>query len=90
MFADQSKYNKMFHQVVHKGGESAIKYIKIFQDATPLIISMGNSYTEYQSMHTMSDIFQKVENYSDQIEIHQAELRREEKLIDKNHYLYRI
>ena len=30
-FADQIRYNIMFHQVLHKGGYSAIKYIKILQ-----------------------------------------------------------
>ena len=29
-FADQSRYNIMLQQVMHKGGDSAINYIKIF------------------------------------------------------------
>ena len=32
IFADKIRYNRMFHQVVQKGGESAINYIKQFQD----------------------------------------------------------
>ena len=31
IFADQSRYNRMFHQVIHKGGESEINYIKYFR-----------------------------------------------------------
>ena len=29
-FADKSRYDRTFQQVIHKGGESAINYIKIF------------------------------------------------------------
>ena len=32
-FADKSRYERAFQQVTHKGGESAIKYIKRFQNA---------------------------------------------------------
>ena len=28
-FIDQCRYNKLFQKALHKGGESAIKYIKI-------------------------------------------------------------
>ena len=31
-FADKSLYDRNFQQVTHKGGESAINYIKIFQN----------------------------------------------------------
>ena len=37
----------MFQKVVHKGGESEINYIKIFQNTKSLAILVGNSYTEY-------------------------------------------
>ena len=46
-FGDQSRYNIMFQKVFHKGGESAINYIKIFKNDKALEISVGNSYTEY-------------------------------------------
>ena len=52
IFSGQSRYNRLFHQVIKKGGDSAINYIKIFQNAKALSISVGNSYSEYQSMHT--------------------------------------
>ena len=46
-FADKSRYDRTFQQVTHKGGESAINYIKRFQNAHALSISLGNSYSEY-------------------------------------------
>ena len=49
-FAEKIRYNRLFQQVMHKGWESAIIYIKIFQSAEYLIISVGNSYSEYQLM----------------------------------------
>ena len=51
-FADKSRYDRIFQQVTHKGGESAINYIKRFQNAQALSISVGNSYSEDQIMHT--------------------------------------
>ena len=35
-FADKSRYDRTFQQVTHKGGESAMNYIKIFQNAHAL------------------------------------------------------
>ena len=46
---------RTFQQVTHKGGESAINYIKIFQNAHTLSISVGNSYAENQIIHTFLD-----------------------------------
>ena len=61
-FADKSRYDRTFQQVTHKGGESAINYIKRFQNAQALSVSVGNSYSEDQIMHTFLDNFSKVEN----------------------------
>ena len=61
-FADKSRYDRTFQQVTHKGGESAINYIKRFQNAQALLVSSGNSYSEDQIMHTFLDNFIKVEN----------------------------
>ena len=80
-FADQSRYNRLFQKVVHKGGESEINYIKIFCNAKPLEISVGNSYTKYQLKHTFLENLQQGGKYSAKIAIQQAELRREEKPI---------
>ena len=61
-FADKSRYDRIFQQVTHKGRESAINYIKIFQNAQALSVSVGNSYSEDQIIHTFLDNFSKVEN----------------------------
>ena len=57
-FDEKRKYNRMFQQVVYKGGESEIKYIKIFHYAKALEIYAGDSYTKDQLMHTFSYNFQ--------------------------------
>ena len=82
-FTDKSKYDKTFQQVTHKGGELAMNYIKIFQNAQALSISVGNSYAEDQIMHTFLDNFRKSGKYSAQLANHQAELRREENYPDQ-------
>ena len=82
-FADKSGYERTFQQVTHKGGESAINYIKIFQNAHALSVSVENIYSEDQLMHTFLDNFHQGGNYSAQIASHQAELRREDKFTDQ-------
>ena len=82
-FADKSRYDRNFQQVTHKGGESAINYIKRFQNAQALLVSVGNSYSEDQLMHTFLDNFHQGGKYSAQIASHQAELKREEKFTDQ-------
>ena len=61
-FADTSRYDKTFQQVTHKGGESAINYIKMFQDAQALSVLVGNNYYEDQIMHTFLDNFHQSGN----------------------------
>ena len=56
-FSDKSRYDITFHKVTHKGEESAIKYIKRFQNAQALLVSVGNIYSKYQLMHTFLDNF---------------------------------
>ena len=58
-FADKSIYDRTFQQVTHKGGESTINYIKRFQNAQALSVSVGNSYPEDQIMHKFLDNFQQ-------------------------------
>ena len=82
-FSDKSRYDSNFQQVTHKGGESVINYIKIFQNAHALSVSVGNSYSEDQLMHTFLDNFCQGGKYSTQIASHQAELRREERFTDQ-------
>ena len=83
-FADKSIYDSTFQQVTHKGGESAINYIKRFHNAHALSVSVGNSYSQDQLMHTFLDNFHQGGKYSAQIAIQQAKLRREETFTDKN------
>ena len=71
-FADKSRYDRTFHQVTHKGGESAIKYIKRFHNAQALSVSVGNSYSEDQIMHTFLDNFHQSGKYLAQLGSHQA------------------
>ena len=82
-FSGQSRYNRLFQQVIHKRGESEINYIKIFQGAKALLISVVNSYSEDQLMHTFLDNLQQGGKYSYQISIQQPEFRGEEKFIDQ-------
>ena len=56
-FSDKSRYDRNFQQVMHKGMESAMNYIKRFQNAHDLSISVGNSYSEDQLMHIFLDNF---------------------------------
>ena len=82
-FADKSRYDRTFQQVTNKGGESAISYIKRLQNGHDSSVSVGNRYSGDQLMHTFLDNFEQGGKYSAQIASHQAELRREEKIIDQ-------
>ena len=37
-FSDKSRHDRILQQVTHKGGESGIKYIKIFQNGKALSV----------------------------------------------------
>ena len=82
-FAYKSIYDRTFQLVTHKEGESAISYTKRFQNAHALSVFLGNSYSEYQLLHTFLDNFEQGGKNSTQIVRHQAELRRGEKLTDQ-------
>ena len=82
-FADKSRHARTFQEVTQKGGESAISYIKRFQNAHALSVSVGNIYSEDQLMHIFLDNFHQGGKYSAQIASHQAELRREETFTDQ-------
>ena len=58
-FVDKSRYDRTFQQVTQKRGESAINYIKRFKNAHSLSVSVGNSYSEDQLMHTFLDNFRQ-------------------------------
>ena len=78
-FADKIRYDRIFQQVTHKGGESEMNYIKIFQNEQALSVFVGNTYSENQVMHIFLDNFHQGGKYSAQI------ARREENLQIKNH-----
>ena len=71
-FADKSRYNRTFLQVTHKVGESAINYIKRFQNSQALSVSIGNRYSEGHIMHTFLDNFHQSGKYPAQLASHQA------------------
>ena len=60
-----------------------MNYIKIFQNAVNLSVSVENSFSEDQMRHTFLDKFHQDVKYSDQIASHQSDLRREEKFTDQ-------
>ena len=82
-FVDKIIYNRIFQQVTHKGGKSAMNYIKIFQNSQALLVSVWNFYSEDQLMHTFMDNLYQGGKYSAKIASHQAELRREEEFTDQ-------
>ena len=53
-----------------------MNYINIFQNAQALSVSVGNTYSEDQLIHTFLDNFHQSGKYSAQIASNQAELRR--------------
>ena len=71
-FSDKSRYDRIFQQVTHKGGESAMNYIKKFQNAQALSVSVGKNYSEDELMHIFLDNFCQGGKYSAQTAIHQA------------------
>ena len=66
-----------------KEGESEMNYIKIFQNAQDLSVSVGNKYTKHHFMHIFLDNFYQGITYTYQIASHQDDLRREMKFTDQ-------
>ena len=69
-FADKNRYDIIFQQITNKGEESEMNYINIFQITQDLSVSVGNTYSEYQMMHTFLDNFRQGGKYSAQIGSH--------------------
>ena len=67
-----------------------MNYIKMFQNAQALSVSIGNTYSEYQLMHIFLDNFRQGRKYSAQIASHQAELRREKTFTDQKIFIHFI
>ena len=62
-----------------------MKYTKRFQNAQALSVSVGNTYLEYQLMHTFLDNFHQGGKYYSQIPSHQVDLRIEGKFTDQKY-----
>ena len=62
-----------------------MNYIKRFQNTQALSVSVGNTYSEDQLMHTFLDNFHQGGKYSAQIASHQSGLRKEEKITDQKY-----
>ena len=60
-----------------------MKYIKRFQNAQALSVSVRKNYSEDQLMHMFLDKFHQYRKYSAQIASHQAELIREKQFTDQ-------
>ena len=93
IISNKSIYDRLFQKVTHKGGGSAMNYIKIFQNAQALSFSVGNSFSEDKLMRIFWDNFHQGDKYIAQITSHQVELRREGNFTDQNIYplhLYRL
>ena len=84
-FSDRSIYNRIFQLVIDKGGESAMNYIKIFQNAQALSVSVGNSYTKDHLMHIFLDNFHQCGKCTAHIASHNEELKREEIFTDQKY-----
>ena len=82
-FSGKKSYDRIFRQVTHKGWESSMNYIKIFQNAQDLSVSVGNTYSEDQLIHTFLDNSHQGGKYFSKISSHQEELWREETFIDE-------
>ena len=79
------RYDRLSQQVAHKGGYSAMNYIKRFQNSQALSVSVGNSYSVDQLMRMFLDNFHQGGKYTANIAIQQAELRRERNFTDKKY-----
>ena len=62
-----------------------MNYIKIFQNAQALSVSVVNTYSEDQLIHIFLDNFHQDGKYSAQIASHQAELIREGNFTDQRY-----
>ena len=76
-FYDKSRYDRLFQKVIHKEGESEMKYIKRFKNAQYLSVLVGTNYSGYQLMNILLNNSHQARKYTAQIASYQADLRRE-------------
>ena len=89
-FCWKSRYDRLLQQVIHKGGDSTMNYIKIFQNSQDLSVSVENNFSEYQLIHILFNNFHQSRKYTEQIDSHQEELKREKTFTDQNKFNYFI
>ena len=65
-------------------------YIKIFQNAQAVSVSLRNSYYECHLMHILLDNLRQGGKYTAQIASHQAELIGEGNFADQKTFIYYI
>ena len=75
-FSDKSRYDRIFQKFTHKGWNSAMKYIKRFQNEQVLSVSVVNNYSEDQLIPIFLDDFHHSGKCTAQIANQQAEIRR--------------
>ena len=80
-FSDKIRYDSILQKVTHKGGESEMNSINIFQNIQALSVSVVNSYSEDQLMNSFFDNCHQGGKFIAQIASHQLELRREENIL---------
>ena len=84
------RYDRIFQQVIHKGGELEINYTNKVQNAQVLSLSVGNSYSEDQLMHVFLDNFhQGINIMHKQIATRQSQEERKI-LLNKNIYIFHL
>ena len=79
----KSRYGRIFQQVTHKWEDSEMKYIKIFQNAQALSVSVGNNSSQDLIMHLFLDNFHQGGKCSAQIASYQEKLSRKGKFTEK-------
>ena len=65
-FSDKIRYGTIMQKVAHKGEDSAMNYIKRFQNSQALSISVRNNYSEDYLIHIYLDNFHQGGKYSAQ------------------------
>ena len=70
IFADKSRYDRIFQKVTHKGGDSEMNYTRRFQNTQALSVSSVKGYSEDQFIHIFLDNFYQGGKYTAQIASH--------------------
>ena len=72
-FSEKGRYDSLFQKVTHKGGLSAMNYIKRSHNEQSLSVSVGNIYSDDQLVHIFFNNFHQGGKYTVYKANHQAE-----------------